>query len=245
MNTEGYVKFPRYIVLEPLYMNQNAKALFLHLLLMANYKDDGDIKRGQCHTSLNKLAKETGLSKQNVRTALSTLSLAQKITRSLKHHSLLITICDYDNYQGMVIDNRHDEPHNEQHADSHKVEERKYTKKENKELFEEAAARPRALSPPLEKESVLVFAPPTEAEVASYVQEKQYHVDPHRFFTYYADRDWKTKIGSPISDWKKKIDEWNSKQYQYGNTSRTTGSYQGCANSKQAANEYALHSLLA
>lgn len=79
MLTEGFIKVPRSFTQDPLYKNQNAKVLLFHLVLNANYKDGKELKRGQIHTSFRRLADELGLSLQNVRTALATLLLTQKM----------------------------------------------------------------------------------------------------------------------------------------------------------------------
>ena len=246
MLTEGFIKVPRSFTQDPLYKNQNAKVLLFHLVLNANYKDGKELKRGQIHTSFRRLADELGLSLQNVRTALATLLLTQKITRSLTHNSLLITICDYDAYQGAVADGQHSEQHDGQHTFSHEVAERKYAKKENtKELFEEAEARPCALSPPQKEEAVVVFTPPTLEEVAAYVKAKQYHVDPSRFFSHDSAMGWRTKAGTPVNDWQRKVDEWESKETHRKQSTSPVQQVQTGFNTKQAANEYAIASLLA
>lgn len=85
------------------YKDKNAKILFIHCLLKANWKDgkfEGMIvPRGSFVTSLNILSEETGLSKQEVRTALKHLNLTQEVTQSKHSKYTVITIVNYERYQ--------------------------------------------------------------------------------------------------------------------------------------------------
>lgn len=100
---EGFIKLDRALNYwrykrKPLYV-----ALWVHLLQCANYKDgyDGDIevKRGQLLTNTKKLADETGLTVQNVRTILNHLCGEELTIKSTNKYSL-ITIVKYEFYQG-------------------------------------------------------------------------------------------------------------------------------------------------
>lgn len=85
------------------YKNQNVKILFLHLLLKANYKDnlwqDIVVRRGQLITSIKNLSKETGLTEQQTKTALSKLKSTNEITIKSTNKYSLITIVKYNFYQ--------------------------------------------------------------------------------------------------------------------------------------------------
>lgn len=85
------------------YKNIKVKTLFLHLLLIANFKDNYFknifIKRGQTLTSLEHLADDTGLTIQQTRTALNKLKLTGEITTKSTNKFTLITIVKYDFYQ--------------------------------------------------------------------------------------------------------------------------------------------------
>lgn len=85
------------------YTDVNTKAVFLHLLLTANWRDKGWkgilIKRGQRWASRNTLAQETGLSEQNIRTALEHLKATGEITIKVTSRGMLINIEKYSDYQ--------------------------------------------------------------------------------------------------------------------------------------------------
>lgn len=54
------------------------------------------------------------------------------------------------------------------------------------------------------------FAPPSVEEVAAYVREKGYHIDPETFVAFYQSKGW--KVGSqPMKDWKAAVITWEKK----------------------------------
>ena len=99
----GYVKLHRKMTEWEWYTDVNTKAVFLHLLLMANYKDGYykgmEIKRGQVITGRKALARVLGLSEQTVRTSLNRLKSTNEITIKSTNKLSLVTIENYDLYQ--------------------------------------------------------------------------------------------------------------------------------------------------
>lgn len=85
------------------YKDVNIKAIFLHLLLIANFQDnywkDVFIKRGQVITSIQHLANANGLSVQQTRTAINKLKSTGEITIKSTSKYSLITIEKYSLYQ--------------------------------------------------------------------------------------------------------------------------------------------------
>ena len=82
-NDNEFVKIFRKMINWEWYTDVNTKTLFLHCLLKANWKPGSwkgqKYERGQFITSLPSLAKETGLSVQEVRTAISHLKETYEI----------------------------------------------------------------------------------------------------------------------------------------------------------------------
>lgn len=99
----GFITIHRQILDWEWYKDINTYRLFTHLLLNANFVDgrfEGNaIKRGQLVTSLPSLSSETGLSIQQVRTALSHLKSTGEITDNACSRYRIITISKYDDYQ--------------------------------------------------------------------------------------------------------------------------------------------------
>lgn len=85
------------------YYDTNTVRVFIHILLKANYEDKVWrgilVKRGSYITSLRKLAKETGLSLQQIRNTLSNTETTHDTTQSSTHKYTIITINNYDKYQ--------------------------------------------------------------------------------------------------------------------------------------------------
>lgn len=79
-------------------------ATWIHLLLKANWCDKKwrgiTIKRGQLITSRTRLADEVGTSEQQTRTCLERLQSSGEITCEATNRYTIITICNYESYQG-------------------------------------------------------------------------------------------------------------------------------------------------
>ena len=103
MHEQGFIKMYRKFINWEWYTDTKTKSLFVHCLLKANHTDKkwrGEIiKRGTFITSLDKLKLETGLSKQEVRTALKKLISTNEITNKSTNSNRLITVTNYNDYQ--------------------------------------------------------------------------------------------------------------------------------------------------
>ena len=111
----GWVKFHRKIEEWEWYTDVNTFKLFFHLVLKANHKNKIwkgiEIKRGQLLTGRKQLAKETGLSEQNIKTAIKHLKLTHEVTSKVTNKFSIITICNYNSYQSKENeDNQQTEP---------------------------------------------------------------------------------------------------------------------------------------
>ncbi|MGI9521252.1 MAG: hypothetical protein ACR2PG_06335 [Hyphomicrobiaceae bacterium] len=107
----GYIKLHRKIRQTPvLQKNSIARLFFVELLLDAAWADTVQewrtksypVKRGQLIKSLRSMAEDYNLSVQQVRTLLHTLARAEmiKINTLGKTGPTLLTICNYEKYQG-------------------------------------------------------------------------------------------------------------------------------------------------
>lgn len=100
-----YIKLFRKMLNWEWYTDVNTKVLFLHCLLKANWKDGSwhghKYKRGQFITSLKSLAKETGLTIQQVRTALDHLKSTGELTSTEYPKFRVITVVSYDSFQSI------------------------------------------------------------------------------------------------------------------------------------------------
>ena len=99
----GWIKLHRKLTEWEWYSDVNTSRVFLHLLLVANHKDNQwrgiPIKRGQRLTSLSKLADETSLSVKNIRTAIKRLKSTNELASHSTAQHTVFTIINYDLYQ--------------------------------------------------------------------------------------------------------------------------------------------------
>ena len=100
-----FIKIYRKMLSWEWYADVNTKTLFLHCLLKANWKDGSwhgyTYKRGQFITSLTTLARETGLTVKQVRTALKHLERTGEVASWHDSKIRIITVISYDSFQGM------------------------------------------------------------------------------------------------------------------------------------------------
>lgn len=101
----GFVKIHRKLVQWGWYQDNVVKGVFLHLLLTASFRDmpwqGRVIKRGQVIVSSQKMAKELGFSRQQVRTALNKLKSTNEITCESTNRYTIVTIVNWDEYQSV------------------------------------------------------------------------------------------------------------------------------------------------
>lgn len=90
------------------YKDVNTFKLFIHMLLKANWKPGRFkgviIERGELATSLQSLSAESGLSIQQVRTAIKHLNLTGELTQNQHSTFTVFTVVNYDLYQGTNTD---------------------------------------------------------------------------------------------------------------------------------------------
>lgn len=100
---EGYIKIHRKLINWEWYSNKNDRLVWLHCLLKANWNDgyfEGKkIPRGSFATSYKNLAKEIGISMQQLRTSLNHLKSTHNLTHETNKQFSIITINNYDLYQ--------------------------------------------------------------------------------------------------------------------------------------------------
>lgn len=211
MLDKGFVLVHRSLLKWEWYDDINTTRLFLHLLLTVNYEPRKwkgvIIQRGQRVASLGGLAAETGLSVQNVRTAISHLKSTRELTYKPHAKFGLFTVVNYDLYQ-----TPNTMPNTQltdcQHATNNNVI------KQNKAIKEKDTP----YSPPTgdysPKGERKQFKPPTLQEVTAYCLERQNDIDPAAFIDHYAARGWRYNGNVPMKDWKAAVRTWEGKRRQ-------------------------------
>jgi len=101
--TTGYVSLFRSFTNWEWFTVPNMVTVFIYCLLKANFKDKSwrgiNVKRGSFITSIDSIAKDTNLTKQQVRTCLKKLEKTQEIVKQSNTRNTQITICKYNSYQ--------------------------------------------------------------------------------------------------------------------------------------------------
>lgn len=117
-NQQGWIKLHRQILEWEWYSDNNCFRLFLHLILKANHKEKRfkgiELKVGSIVTSRDLLARETGLSSQQIRTALTKLISTNEITSVTSSQGTIIQIVSYEKYQIATNEITNEQPTNNQ-----------------------------------------------------------------------------------------------------------------------------------
>lgn len=99
----GWVKMSRSVVDWEWYKDPIVSRVFFHIVWTANWKDGRykgrAVPRGSLVTSIQHLADDLGLSKQNVRTALKKLKSTHEITCTTTNRFTVINVENYEFYQ--------------------------------------------------------------------------------------------------------------------------------------------------
>lgn len=95
----GYFTMPRWLEMHPIRRNPNAWTVLTFCVSQASWRDTyspqwGEVKKGQLITSALTIQQHTGLSRQNVRTAISNLQLTNLLTIKATKQFSLITLSD-------------------------------------------------------------------------------------------------------------------------------------------------------
>lgn len=104
--TRGYVKVWRKIKESPWYKKPNVSHLAQHLIREANHDSQRlflnseiiELNRGQIITGRKELSRETGLTEQEIRTAINSLIKCDFLTSKSTNRFTIITICNYEQY---------------------------------------------------------------------------------------------------------------------------------------------------
>ena len=194
-----YIKIYRSMLDWEWYSDINTSRLFLHMLLKANWKDGKfqgiTVPRGSFVSSIGKLAEETKLTINEVRTALKHLEKTGEIHKQITNRFTVFTVLSYSLYQ--------DNPQadNKQNTSSSQsinnplttIEEKKEVKNIKKEV---------------PKGTEKKFTPPTLEEVRVYCLEHKNQIDPQRFIDFYTANGWVQGKNKPIKDWKACVRTW-------------------------------------
>ena len=199
MLESGYIKLYRSLLNWEWYDDINTKTVFLHLLLTVSIEESKwhgiTIKRGSRVSSYAVLAKETRLTERQVRTAISHLETTGELTRHKYPNFTVFAINNYDKYQLLTDETTVQRQGNDNAATGQRQQNKKI--EEDKENIYLSI---------LDAESQNF--PPTLEEIRLFAEQEKIRIDVQKFYDYYTERDWKTKNGNFIRNWKKTLQYW-------------------------------------
>lgn len=191
---EPFIKLYKKLLKWEWYEDTNTFRLFMHCLLKANWKAGEwhgmTINPGQFVTSLPKLSKETGLSIQQTRTALTHMISTGEITDKSYSKFRVITVNKWSDYQEV----------NRQLTDNQQTT----NTQSNSELTSIEEIKNKRIK---EIKNNSTFVKPTVEEVRAYCLERGNGVDPEAFVSFYDSKGW--MIGkNKMKDWKAAVRTW-------------------------------------
>ena len=199
---DAFIKIYRKMLDWEWYRDTNTFALFLHCLLIANWKDGRfmgvEIPRGSFVSSYPQLAQQTNMSVQNVRTAVNHLKSTGELTVKSHAKFSVFTVVKYNDYQDA----------NSQLTDNQQATNRQLTtieeikNKRNKDIEKETY-----ISKDIYAKKEKNIIPPTVEMVRSYCQERNNGIDPEAFVNFYESKGW--MIGkNKMKDWQSAVRTW-------------------------------------
>lgn len=189
MDNGSYIKLFRKVLEWEWYDHDVTKIVFFHLILIANWQETKwrgiDLHPGDVVRTNENLAKELKKSTQQVRNAISNLKRTGEVTVSKIGRIRIITIKNWDQYQGgnTIHNTKSNSKHNT------KGSTKTTAVKESKEVKN--------------IRSIYSNTPPTRDEVSGYCLQVGYQsVDVDKFMAYNEAKGW-------TMDWKKALDLWH------------------------------------
>lgn len=194
---QGFIKLHRSICDWEWYSDINTQAVFIYLLLHANWEDSRyrgcEIPRGSLVTGRKVISETLGISEQSVRTSLEHLKSTNEITIKSTNRFSVITITNWEKFQCLENESTskltnkstNNQPTINQQLTTYK-EYKNIRNKENKNN---------------------IFAPPSLEEVREYCKERNNNVDAETFISFYESKGW--MVGkNKMKDWKACVRTW-------------------------------------
>lgn len=199
MLESGYIKLYRSLLSWEWYDDINTKTVFLHLLLTVSIEESKwhgiTVPRGARVSSYQTLAKETGLSVQQLRTSVKRLESTGTLTRYKYPKYTVFALKNFDKYQPSTSK----ETNCQQGANKVPTG----SQQQYKKIEEDKEDNDLSI---LDAESKNF--PPTLEEIRLFAEQERIHIDVQKFYDYYTGTGWKTKNGQLIKDWRKTLKHW-------------------------------------
>jgi len=195
----GYFPLWRKIIDWGWYKDGNTSRVFIHLLLIANFRESDflghRILRGQCVAGRKMLSAVLNISERQVRTAILHLKATHEV--SLKVTSKF-TIYTLNNFEKHLPENYNN-----------------LTKTTNRKSLKRPAIDQQSTTSNNDKndkndKNKRAFSPPSLKDIQEYIKEKNYNINPKTFYDYFTESSWVDSKGQKVRNWKQKIITWAS-----------------------------------
>ena len=214
----GYLKIDRKIQDWKYKQEPLAFALWIHLLMIAGWDDNGDFKKGELITSVSSLSEETGISRPIIRKWLKAFQDEEQIQMEKNGNFYRITIVNYERYNWQKITNPEDTSWQKNTNEVVKNDQpvgkklptgwQKITNPEESHPYLNKNTKRNKRSKTLSINRESVPPTPTLEEVKEFCQQNDLIVDPEEFWLFYDGKGW--KVGSSVmQNWKSTIRSWN------------------------------------
>jgi lambda repressor-like predicted transcriptional regulator len=189
----SYIKLYRQLLNWEWFTDSKVLHVFIYCLVRSNFekaKWQGiTIERGQFITSYATIAENTGLSQNEVRTALKKLHKTKEIIVKATNKNTTITVCKYDDYQTKKT------LCNKQNTNKTQTNNNQITNK---------SQQVRRINKNKEEEEV--YTHPNLNEVIEYFTLHGYTSESAmKAYTYYSQADWTDRNGNKVKNWKQKM----------------------------------------
>ena len=158
---KGYIKLWRSMLTWEWYDDPPTKDVYLHLILTASISPSIwhgiEIPRGSLVSSYRKIAKQTGLTIQQARTAISHLETTGEITRSAHSKFTVFTLNNYEKFQEATSTTQDKRSQSDKHFDNQPTSNRQQDKKIKEDIKKEEEKNISALAQ--EENDVRIFPP--------------------------------------------------------------------------------------
>jgi hypothetical protein len=184
-NKPGWISLHRKILDNEQFRDPDALALWMHLLLRANYQETiakvGNqaikVRRGQLICGRKSLSLSSGVQESKIERLLKRWENEQQIEQQAFTKFRLITITSYDKYQS------HEQRNDEK------------------------------MNTPEQGNNNNIFIKPTKEQVFDYFHEKgltiaECDLEAHKFYSYYESCGWKVGKKKEMKDWKSAVNNW-------------------------------------
>ena len=206
--TSTFIKLDRNLIRWRWFQKPKTLLVWIWLIMKANVEphdfEKETIQRGEVATSRKTISKETGLTEDEVRTALNHLKTTGEITSRARSKYQVITILEYNKYQTSLPGKCPGKsPASPRHSPGKSPQYKNVRSKEVKNGKNSCGDT-----------TTTVRVPPSRDDVMTYCEENGIRTDVDGFLSFNAARGWK-RGRRKAEDWRPLLEQWVSRDREY------------------------------